>query len=95
MIILNFVLLSRVIDYELYNYGKICRQDIKFLFKSCFFYIMKYRLYSEISSWAYLANKIFFSEISPMTYARIKFFSSFEMRLKIHFYSESRSAKIL
>ena len=29
---------------------------------------------SEISPWAYLANKIFSSEISPWAYARIKFF---------------------
>jgi hypothetical protein len=44
-----------------------------------------YHIYSEISPWAYLANKIFSSEISPWAYARIKIFSSFKMRLKIHF----------
>jgi hypothetical protein len=48
----------------------------------------------EKSQWAYLVNKIFSSEISPWTYARIQFFSSFKMRLKIHILSESRSVNL-
>ncbi len=35
-----------------------------------------YRFYSEISPWAYLANKIFSSEISPWAYLANKIFSS-------------------
>jgi hypothetical protein len=37
----------------------------------------------EKSPWAYLVNKIFSSEISPWTYARIQFFSSFKMRQQV------------
>jgi hypothetical protein len=50
---------------------------------------------TEISPWAYLANKIFSSEISPWAYAQKSIFSAFKMTLKIHFLSESRSVKIL
>jgi hypothetical protein len=42
-----------------------------------------------------LSEQNIFFEISPWAYARIKFLSSFKIRLKIHFLSKSRSIKML